>query len=115
MDNKKLGTTEKAKDNRFAAVMTTALFAMLMISQLALASEKTKTSYILDNNYGSLESNTLQGNDNNIDIFTPDFLHAVTVLEQQIPSFWADYDSSVEYVENHSIPYLIRGPPQNFS
>ena len=112
MGHNKLEIAEKAKDNRLMAVMTTVLVALLLISQLSLASENAKPRYILDDNYGSLKVNDTDGNENDINIFPPDFLHITSEQEQQAAPLWPDYDSSVVHVENQSFPYPIRAPPQ---
>ena len=99
---------EKVKDNKLLAVMTTVLVALLLISQLSLASGNINSRYILDTNFNALEIDESETND--VDVYTPDFLHAIQDQELYIVLQRSDYDLSLVYVEHYIHSGSIRSP-----
>lgn len=102
--------TETVKDERTLAVMTTTLVALLLISQLSLASERSDSRFFLDSDYYSvLESDEPESN--NTKVITPDFLHVNSVQKQNNISSWSEYGLTLVYVKNHTNSCSIRSPP----
>lgn len=104
---------EKAKtvkDNRLLAIMATVLLALLMISQLSLASSYSNSSFLYDGSYkDSLDDNDQDSNA--VTEFNPDFIHASYDYEQNIVSSWSYSDLSIAYIEKQIQSYSIRAPP----
>jgi len=91
--------------------MTTGLVALLLISQMSLASGNTSSRFTFDHNYSSLEIDNPEADNNDVSIFTPDFLHVSSEKSQKVIPHWPDYDSSVVHVRNVTFSYSIRAPP----
>lgn len=98
------------KDERQLAVMITTLVALLLISQLSLASERSNSRFFIDSNFfASLETVDLESN--NTHHFTPEFLYINSEQKQYTISSWSNYGLTLIYIENHSRTGSIRSPP----
>ena len=102
--------TEVVKDKRQLALMITTLVALLLISQLSLASGRSETRFLLDNNYySSLEAFDLESNNPNH--FTPDFINVNSEQKQNNVFAWLIYRLIPISIENQSRSGSIRSPP----
>lgn len=100
--------TDVIKDNRSLAVTTTVLVAILLISQLSLASSNIR--FVPDSNYDSLKVSDAE-NDNDFISSTPDFETFSTKHENTLVPQYASTDLPPIYIENQSTSYSIRSPP----
>jgi len=89
--------------------MMTVLVTLLLISQLSLASGSVNPKFILDTSYDALEIDEPENND--VDIYTPDFLHAIQDQELYIVLQRPNYDLSIVYFEHYIHSGSIRSPP----
>ncbi len=102
--------TETAIEHRQLAIMTTTLVALLLVSQLSLASGRSDARFLLDSNYyDSLETVDLESNNNKH--FTPDFIQYNSEQKQNNIFACSSHGLTPIYVENHTHSASIRSPP----
>ncbi len=107
----KLNKTEKAvtlEDKRMLAIMSSVLFAMLLISQLSSASDNIN-SFTFDTSYSSLETDISESNHTNV--VTPDFLFSISEHAQILPLLRPALETESGYIDEHTPTYFIRAPP----
>ena len=103
-----MNKTDAIIDNRSLAATTTILVAMLLISQLSLASSNTK--YSSDSNFEYLNVSA-PDNDDKLRSSSPDIESIGAKRESVTISQHVDNQLSTIYIENLTASYSIRSPP----
>jgi hypothetical protein len=102
--------TETILDKKQIAMMTTTFIALLLISQLSLASAYSDKQFLFDSNYyDSLETGDLESN--NTDKFTPDLIQGYSDDEQEVIHSQSVYFLTISYANNTKHSGSIRSPP----
>jgi hypothetical protein len=102
--------TEATLDKRQIAMMTTTFVALLLISQLSMASDYSNSQFLLDSNfYDSLETGDLESN--STDRYTPDFVSICYNDIKVTSSLFPVHLLSISYNNNAKLPNSIRAPP----
>ncbi len=105
-------TAETVKGNHSSAIMASLLLALLLISQLSLASESSNYRNLLDSdNYGSLEKNVDYDLDSNVNDYSPDLIINSFDEKQSTVIISSTNDVVPVFIKSPFYSYSIRSPP----
>lgn len=107
-----LEKVKTVKDNRLLAIMATVLLALMLISQLSLASDTSNNRILFDSdNYGSLENDVDNEPEKNINGYTPGLILNLVNVKQSLISLSANQNQTLAYINNLYYSFPIRSPP----